>query len=264
MNMGEQLGVFAGGYFGSRTAAKGYDKAKDWWHEKYGERIDEVGNRIDPSHARRKFYGDQAYGIMSGKIDYQETPDFKFRREMGLQGLERSMASQGLSMSGSAMASAMKFNMGEAYQGLQTHLDRLGNWGSLGQQAGIAAGQAMGNMYTAQAQGIADAYIGRGAMQGQSQAILGHGLGQQADNIAKSIMSDARLKKNIKRIGKDGDLNKYKWEWNALAKEKFGLEGEDTGYLAQEVKKVMPEAVTTVKGYMAIDYGYLHSLEEVA
>ena len=74
------------------------------------------------------------------------------------------------------------------------------------------------------------------------------------------MMSDARLKKNIRRIGKDGPLNKYKWEWNEKAEEAFGLTGEDTGYIAQEVKKVMPEAVVSIKGYLAIDYGYLQEV----
>lgn len=262
--IGEQIGTAIGGIVGARTAAEGFDKGLTTAKE-LEQHANKTRNFIDPSHRYRKWYGDQAYGIMSGDIDYQETEDFKFRREMGLQGLNRSMASQGLSMSGSAMASAMKFNMGEAYQGLQTHLDRLGNWGSLGQQAGIAGGQAYGNMMTERAKLMSDMYVGRGAMQGQAQAITGQATGQQVDNIVMAIMgSDARLKKNIKRIGKDGVLNKYKWEWNQKAKEVFGLEGEQTGYIAQEVKKVMPEAVTTINGYMAIDYGYLNSLEEVA
>lgn len=264
MNFGEQLGTSIGGYLGSRTQAEGFDKglttAKEL--EKHARSTRDM---IDPSGDRRKGYGDEYFKLMTGRKDYQETADFDFRRRMGLQGLNRSHAAAGLSQSGSAMASAMKFNMGEAYQGLQSHLDRLTNVGSLGQQAGIAGGQAFGNMMTERARLMTDMYVGRAQAQGTSQAILGHGIGQQGDNIAKSIMSsDVRLKKNIRRVGKDGDLNRYKWQWNSKAQEVFGLEGEQEGYLAQEVVKTMPEAVTTVKGYMAIDYAYLYDLEEVA
>ena len=130
MNFGEQLGTSIGGFLGSRTQAKGYDKAKDYWRNEYGDNIETVGDRIDPNYRYRREYGKEARGIMTGDIDYQTTADFQFAQEQGQQGINRSNAAQGLLMSGSAMTDASKFNMGLAYQNLNTYLDRLGNLGS--------------------------------------------------------------------------------------------------------------------------------------
>jgi hypothetical protein len=70
--------------------------------------------------------------------------------------------------------------------------------------------------------------------------------------------SDARLKKNVKRIGtiQDG-LGWYEWEWNDEAKA-IGVDDEPTfGVIAQEVAEVMPHAVTSKRGYLAVDYSII-------
>jgi hypothetical protein len=76
---------------------------------------------------------------------------------------------------------------------------------------------------------------------------------------ARNIMSDARLKEDIKHIGNDPvytDLKLYEWKWNKDAQEKFGLHGYDQGFLAQEVYELYPQSVYVdpKSGYLAIDY----------
>lgn len=72
------------------------------------------------------------------------------------------------------------------------------------------------------------------------------GLGQGVGGMA---MSDKRLKENIKAVGKlDNGLTVYL----------FNFKGQDTpqiGLIAQEVKEVIPEAVTEGEdGYLRVDY----------
>ena len=72
---------------------------------------------------------------------------------------------------------------------------------------------------------------------------LGQGLGSAA-----MAFSDKRMKKDIKPVGKDGVLNLQTYEY------RYKGEGKDApkrvGYMAQDVQKVLPEAVeeVSVKG----------------
>ena len=72
------------------------------------------------------------------------------------------------------------------------------------------------------------------------------------------MMSDERLKENIKPIGtSENGHNVYTWDWNDKAKE-LGVNDPTTGVLAQEVIKYMPEAVTkNANGYYMVNYGVL-------
>ena len=68
--------------------------------------------------------------------------------------------------------------------------------------------------------------------------------------------SDIRLKKNIKKIGKLHDgINIYSFNY---INRKDLPKGEQIGVMAQEVEKVIPEAVTTMAdGYKAVNYALI-------
>lgn len=88
-------------------------------------------------------------------------------------------------------------------------------------------------------------------------SILG-GLGSLAGGIGTIMTSDKTLKKNIKKKGTaetgGKEVGLYEWEWNKKG-EKKGLKGKSEGVLAQEVKKVNPEAVVKdSEGDLAVDY----------
>ena len=92
----------------------------------------------------------------------------------------------------------------------------------------------------------------------QKKTGLGDILGAGAQLWGMSMLSDERLKENIKPIGKsENGHNLYTWDWNDKAKE-LGVNDPTTGVIAQEVKKYMPEAVIEDEnGYYKVNYGVL-------
>lgn len=77
-----------------------------------------------------------------------------------------------------------------------------------------------------------------------------------------AMMSDRRLKTDIRRIGKLGDLGIYRWQWNKLAYD-LGYDHYPTvGVIAQEVALHMPHAVhKQPNGLFAVDYAALTQKE---
>jgi hypothetical protein len=105
-----------------------------------------------------------------------------------------------------------------------------------GLQAGTAGAQAGANMVNAQ-----------NAYNDTQMGFWGDLIGGAA-TVYKA--SDRRLKTNIKQIGsyKNG-LNKYSWTY---------IWGKDSiGAMADEVQKIIPEAVTEINGYLAVNYALL-------
>ena len=78
---------------------------------------------------------------------------------------------------------------------------------------------------------------------------------QVTDDITAFWSSDERLKDNItpieNSIAKILSISGNTFDWN----EKSNKEGHDVGLIAQEIEKVLPEAVVTRdNGYLAVDY----------
>jgi hypothetical protein len=68
--------------------------------------------------------------------------------------------------------------------------------------------------------------------------------------------SDIRLKTEIKRVGElENGIPVYRWKWTKEAKKIVGDQGT-LGVLAQEILKIIPEAVSIGSdGYYRVDYG---------
>ena len=84
------------------------------------------------------------------------------------------------------------------------------------------------------------------------------GLGGDVGSAALMKFSDAKLKENIKEIGMVGPVRIVEFNWNKEAG-KVGLPvgKKDYGVLADDVKKLFPDAVGEKKGYMTVDYAKL-------
>jgi len=119
--------------------------------------------------------------------------------------------------------------------GGQTAATNLGQFGaqSSGNVANLLAQQGQ-----AQAGGVLGAQQARAA---GAQNILG------AIGTAASFFSDRRLKTNIKKIGRLGDVNLYEWNWKET-----GL--KDQGFMADEIQTIYPDLVQTVNGFLSVIY----------
>jgi len=152
-----------------------------------------------------------------------------------------------------------------AAQNYQTGLGQIGALGVQGQQAGLQGAQAMMGAGTL---GQQTTQAGQSALynQFQQQQAYPFQVAQFLANIAEgtgalsgstttttapqSFFSDARLKEDIKRVGTAK---------NGLPIYTFKYKGDDTeqthtGYMAQDVEKIHPEAVGESHGYKTVDY----------
>ncbi|XP_074634653.1 uncharacterized protein LOC141893176 [Acropora palmata] len=79
------------------------------------------------------------------------------------------------------------------------------------------------------------------------------------------FLSDVQLKNNVtvlplSRYNSIG-LSGFAWQWNEIAKEKFGLIGVGQGVIAQDVKKLYPwAAVKGADGFLRVDYASLDAM----
>jgi hypothetical protein len=73
-------------------------------------------------------------------------------------------------------------------------------------------------------------------------------LGGALGGAAINRISDVRLKENIKRIGKYKNHNLYSYNY-------IDRVGDWIGVMAQEIEKVIPEAVQEINGMKHVNYG---------
>ena len=90
---------------------------------------------------------------------------------------------------------------------------------------------------------------------GANQSIFGNALEGFGSGLLGGF-SDERLKENITHIGTVDGINFYSWDWNDKAKEIGADRYPSYGAIAQEVQKIMPEAVHADKetGYLRVNY----------
>lgn len=84
--------------------------------------------------------------------------------------------------------------------------------------------------------------------QANTNSLLGGLFGVGGTLGAAALMSDRRLKADIRRIGQHKRLPLYEWRY-------LGSGAKQVGFMADEVVKIAPQAVTTLHGgYQAVDY----------
>ena len=165
-------------------------------------------------------------GISSG--DYQQQRDFGYRNFLDSYGRR----------AGQKMD---KYNRLAGMAGTgQTQSSDLGQMGSrYGQQAGQGL-QGIGNVMGAGIMG------GANARQRNLQNLWNIG-GQLGSAY---LMSDRRLKTDIKKLGTHKGYNTYSYRYKNNHQEYIGV-------MADEVQKINPSAVKEIEGYLAVNYGAL-------
>lgn len=88
-----------------------------------------------------------------------------------------------------------------------------------------------------------------GSLFGLGGQALGGFLGSPAGSAAVAgLFSDARLKENIKHIGEENGLPIYEFNYINIPDKRF------IGVMAQDVEKIMPDAVGEQDGYKTVNY----------
>lgn len=128
-------------------------------------------------------------------------------------------------------------------------------FGNLGQYANIInqlnkGGTTTQNQanYQNQGAGALGGALG-GAQLGSMLGPVGTGIGAGLGGLL-GLFSDRRLKKDIKKIGKSHGLNVYTFKYKNEQK-------EHVGFMADEVEKLYPNAISMENGYKLVNYSMI-------
>ncbi len=97
------------------------------------------------------------------------------------------------------------------------------------------------------------------ASKSNKAALWGAGIGAvgQIGGGLASKYSDERLKVGIRKVGKAGGLDIYKYRWSKVAQLNGAHDRVEVGVLAQEVERIYPSAAGEKNGFKTVDYGML-------
>jgi hypothetical protein len=203
-------------------------------------------------------------------------PNYKFGLEQGRGQFGAQMNAMGGAVSGNAIQGGQQFAqdyagnaLQNAFSNYQTNRQNVASNLGAATGFGLNANQITGSAASGASSNASNLLSSIGNAQaagtmGQANAIAG-GL----NNISNYAMlygmmnkgSDIRLKENIRQLGQlPNGLNIYKFEYKPEFKDhKACGYGEFVGVMAQEVEKIMPEAVFELdNGYKAVKYEMLN------
>lgn len=182
---------------------------------------------------------------------------------------QRQTFGAGLFGTGAQLLGTQATTASNAYSPLQTLLGTSGQVETMAQmpyQLGIQLGTAQQPGQQAGVQGLTQAAQTQyGAIQAGNAANAGFWSGlisgtAQAASGGAAAKSDSRTKENIKVIGKmKNGLNVYSFEYKKEFKDsEYAGHGKFVGVMAQEVEKIIPEAVFTGSdGYKVVNYSLI-------
>jgi hypothetical protein len=228
--------------------------------------------------------------VVMDQAALQRTPGYQFNRAQGLRAVQNGYAARGLGSSGAALKGAANYATGLADSTYQNQFNnavtnqtnkynRLLGVASLGENA--AAG--LGNNAVTTGANIGNNIVGAG--NGQAAAYLqgGQAIGNAANSVPNSLLtqqliggiygnnagggasaggpgvfdqeafssglpwSDIRLKENIISIGSENGFPIYSFNYKWHPQTYIGV-------MAQDILKLLPEAVRKIGEYFAVDY----------
>lgn len=178
---------------------------------------------------------------------YLDSGDYKFTTQAGMDAITHNMASKGLLNSGSTLKALTQWGQQNAMQYRDNYLNKL--LGSAGLGAGVL-GNLMGASNTSAGMYGNQAMAGAEGKANGVGNFLNFGLG------LAGLISDRRLKKDVKRVG---TVNKGKGKGLPLYAYRYKGEPKrgqpHIGVMAQDVKKRVPSALgPKVGNFMSVDY----------
>lgn len=249
---------------------KGFNTVKDY----YGQAGEHYQTALQPwqtigerGAAGADLYADAAgvngpEGYARALSSFQTGPGYQFAMDQGLEAIDRRAAGRGMLNSGNTNMDTMRFAQGLANQEWQNWINSLvplmqgeqnaaqgqtgihGNLANLDTRVGDYGWQKETGIGQSSAQLASDQYAAeQQAGANQLNAIM------SGANLAM-MLSDRRLKKDIKRIGyADDGTPIYQYRYKAGGPTRIGV-------MAQDIEQTKPDAVVTMpNGYKAVDYG---------
>lgn len=155
----------------------------------------------------------QLNAVNSGNYTgFENSPDYQFARDQGIQALDRSAAARGSLYGGGQSADILKFASGLASQNLNTYANRLTGVAQMGQGAATSLGSigtgnaaAAGNFNMlgagAQAQGIYDSANINNNTINQLSGLLGNLSGRSAGSTSPSSFGSSYAQNNAGLLG---------------------------------------------------------------
>ena len=134
----------------------------------------------------------------------------------------------------------------------------LSGTGTNASQIQMQIAQMLANLATGQGSQLSGLNQQLGAANGAAAAATGQGLRNTLSQGigAWALLSDRRLKANIKKIGERKGINIYTWAWNKLS----GMTGVSFGVMADEIHKIIPSAVIRLpNGFDCVDYNQVET-----
>jgi hypothetical protein len=186
----------------------------------------------------------------------QNNPLFQMGLDNANRQTQQSAASRGRLSSGDTLQALNQNALLTASPLIQSQKQSIGDLLNFG--GGIATNQS--NTAIGQGSQISNAFENQGNIasagiqnRNQIQADTTANQQQLAGQIF-SMLSDPKLKTNIKKIGSKNGFNTYTWDWNKLAKDTFNLIGSSKGVMADEVLSKQPSAISYDSGFMKVNY----------
>lgn len=213
--------------------------------------------------------------------DFHKSPGYQFRLDEGRKTLENAASARGNLLSGATLKALTKYGQDYASGEYGNWLNQLGVLSGVGQtatnttaQLGANAASNAGNYLMAAGDARASGYIGQAnarvsTINGVTSAIQGQfgggsmgGGGQGSFNMLAAAnglpWSDARLKRNIERVGEKEGFPIYEFSYMWSPRKRY------RGVIAQDVARLQPEAVVFAGGFMTVNYAAIGlEMEEV-
>jgi hypothetical protein len=183
--------------------------------------------------------------------DFQTDPGYNWRKQEGINALDRSAASRGMRLSGAQVKGVQNFGDGLASEEYNNYFNRLSGVSGAGQSATQSANGTSAGLVAGAGNAMLQGSAARGSGYAQGAAAMASGIGKATENAMSlaqmfGMFSDEREKTDIKKLGKDPEtgltLYAYRYKGDPKSYPKV------VGPMAQDIEKDDPDAVREVGG----------------
>jgi hypothetical protein len=235
--------------------------------------LDQIAPTISPYYQPYIDAGQQALGGLMGEYgglmddpaarmnqigsSFQQSPGYGFQYDQGMNAANAAAGAGGMAGTPAHQQQASTMASNLANQDYNNYLGNATGYYNQGLQGMSGINQMGYGASNELAQSLMSALMSQGGMAyaGQESANAEQGgITDQLMSIGGSVMgafSDVRLKKDIEKVGEKNGHNIYHFKYIDAPEKTW------EGVMAQEVEKIMPEAVKTLDGYLHVNYEML-------